>query len=46
MIVKRLVWIDGRFSWWFVATCVASTLLLLGFDYYWRTHDTSFASYW
>ena len=45
MSVKRLVWVDGRFSWWFVAAVVAATLFLLWFDHYWRTHDTSFSSY-
>ena len=43
MNVKRLFWMDGRFSWWFVTACVAATLFLLWFDYYWRTHDTSFS---
>ena len=46
MKLTRLVWIDGRFSWWFVAAFVVGTVCLLAFDYYWRTHETSFSSFW
>ena len=43
--MKRLVWTDGRFSWWLVAACGLLTAGLLWFDWYWRTHDTSFAEW-
>lgn len=42
----RLIWIDGRFSWLFVAAVLLATAGLLAFDYYWRTHDTDFSRFW
>jgi hypothetical protein len=42
----RLFWVEGRFSWWFVAAVSLGTLALLAFDYYWRTHDTEFSRFW
>lgn len=42
---KRLFWSEGRFSWWFVGAFVLGTAFLLWFDWYWRTHETNFSSW-
>ena len=39
--LRRLIWTEGRFRWWFVILVVLGTAALLFADWYWRTHDTS-----
>jgi len=39
--MKRLFWIDGRFSWWFIAVVAYVTVSLLALDYAWRVVSMS-----
>ena len=42
--LRNAIWTRTRFSWTFVVLAVTGTAALLWFDWYWRTHDTSFAN--
>ena len=43
--MKRLFWVEGRFSWWFVAAALLATALLLFADHYWRTNPTNLSRF-
>ena len=43
---RTLFWVEGRFSWVFIAGIVCITIFLFLFDYYWRTHETRFSDFY
>ncbi|MCA8954722.1 MAG: hypothetical protein KDC87_01535 [Planctomycetes bacterium] len=45
MKLRGLFWKSGRFSWLFITAVIAGTALLLWFDWFWRTHDTSLSRF-